>query len=72
MNKDTLGGENIGEIIKFLKEYSLMKIVSNIGPCNEKLNTEFIVNLSLHIAIMKGLKISKKVYVRGCYVKLSP
>lgn len=33
------------EIVDFLKEVGLMKIVSDIGPWYEKLVNEFIVNI---------------------------
>lgn len=43
LSKDVLEWK---EIINLLKDAGLMKIVSDIGPCYEKLINEFIVNLS--------------------------
>ncbi|CAI8584802.1 unnamed protein product [Vicia faba] len=61
ISKNALGGH---EVLKLLKEYGLMKIVSDIGPCYEKLIMEFIVNISLECN-EEGNEEFKKVYVRG-------
>lgn len=59
------------EIMDFLKDAELMKTMSDIGPCYEKLVKEFIVNISNECKI-EGRKGLMKVHVRGYCVKLSP
>lgn len=50
------------EIIEFLKAARLVKMVTDIGPCHEKLVKEFIMNLSLDCNI-EGSQDYRKVYI---------
>lgn len=67
MCKDTL---HYREIWDLLKKDGLMKIVTYIGPCYEKLVQEFIINLSSESNKEESKEVCK-VYVIGCCVNLS-
>ncbi|XP_050895811.1 uncharacterized protein LOC127102486 [Lathyrus oleraceus] len=58
------------ERMKFLKAAGLMKIVTDGGPCYEKLVKEFIVNINVKCNV-EGNKEYRKVYDRGKCVKFS-
>ncbi|XP_050875733.1 uncharacterized protein LOC127079395 [Lathyrus oleraceus] len=66
LSKDTIEGE----ILKLLREYSLIKTVYNIRSCYEKLIMEFIVNISPECN-KEGTEDFRKVYVRIHRVKFS-
>lgn len=53
-----------------LKVTRLMKIVTGVGFCYEKLVKEFILNISSERNI-EGSKEYRKVYVRGKFIKFS-
>lgn len=59
------------EIIKLLKVDGLIKIVTDIDPCYEKLVKEFIMNIPPG-CIVDGSQKYKKVYVRGKCVMFTP
>lgn len=67
MSKDTLDCQEIWDL---LKKVGLMKTMTDIGPCYEKLVREYIVNMSSECN-KEGSKELCKVYVRGCCVKFS-
>ena len=58
------------EIIELIKEAWLLKTVSNIERCCNRLVKEFVVNVSLEV-VVKGHEDFKKVFVRGKCVKFS-
>lgn len=68
MSKDTLDFQEIWDL---LKKVGLMKTVTYIGSCYEKLVHEFILNLSSKCN-REWSREFYKVYVRGCCVKFSP
>lgn len=59
------------EIMDLIQVVGLMKSVTDIGPCYEKLVKEFIVNISPNFNV-EGNQEYMKVYVRGKCVKFSP
>jgi hypothetical protein len=56
--------------MELIESARLMKTVTNIGRCYEKLVREFIVNISEYCS--EGDEESQKVYVRGKCIKFSP
>lgn len=67
MHKDTLDYQEIWDL---LEKVGLIKIVTDIDPCYEKLVSEFIVNMYSECN-KEGRKVLCKVYVQGCCVKFS-
>lgn len=59
ISKCSFGGH---EVLKLLKQSCLMKIVSHVGPCYEKLVMELIVNLSLECN-KEGTEEFRKMYI---------
>lgn len=59
------------EILDLLKVIKLMKTVTDVGLCYEKLVKDIILNISSERNI-EGRKEYRKVYVRGNFIKFSP
>lgn len=57
------------EIMELLKDVVLMKFVTDVGPCYEKLVKEFIMNICTEYNV-EGNNEYIKMYIRGRCVKL--